>query len=489
MAYVTFLEGISTFNHFNNLIKSNNSKIEEKKIYECLPTEKIYKRINNKSPSCYNGKYPKTLLQPEKENKQFYDKVNVETTSTLWQLDSKQDFVWQGCDSQGNAIAILFDGHGSNYCLNIIKNLQIKYLIKLFEDETMDPITALETYTDISSLYSVNSGGCIVMCKIKPNKVELWSVGDSKGVIYKNNKLVKQTKEHDENYPGEIERLIKEKQTTLDKVTTTHKSLVLVNHGLKPSAPDYYNKVTHIEKLRFKFDPENKFNELTNDYAMSRSVGHCGLTSKIGENIEYVFIDYNDEDDIYVILASDGLWDVQEPDNDLLNYAKKGAYNTILVACNKWYEDKKWVHSWTHNCLKCKNRREAHFKKYKTYENDKIDESVTTLFTDGIRSDDIGIIVLNKKFKEKKPIINLMDSKETENAKTENAKTENAKIKEKYEKIYRLKKKSLWSNINKKDLHRRINEWKYCESNTCSEIIHSQNQYCEWCEIENEMYN
>ena len=467
--------------------------------YESLPNREIITRMNKHSPKCYNGYYPNNLLKPEEEIIEHCEKVSVEISSCLWQLDKKQDYTWQGCDMDGNAIAILFDGHGSNYCLNIIKNLSEENKIKLFEKDN-NPIEILEKITDISSYNSKDSGGCIVMCKITNDKVHLWSVGDSKGVIYKNNVVVSQTIEHNADYPGEIERLTKLKNCSKNQLTIKARSLLLANHGLRPSFPFYKNKVTHKEVLRFKFEPYNFHNYAENDYAMSRSVGHCGLSSPLGENIEYKCISFDNKDEVYVVLASDGLWDVQEANLELLNYIKKGAYNTCLVACNKWYEDKIWVHDWDHNCERCKKRRNT-YKINNFIEDYKNDESVTTdVF--GIGSDDIGIIVM------KKPEIKIEDEdvlfklqKEVFQSVRENLrkikinklkvnKLKNCLIKTKIKNNFKnYKIKFCWSKLNKKMLNSRKDEWKYCDNDHCSEIILVNKDLCEMCELEDELYN
>ena len=55
------------------------------------------------------------------------------STSSLWQLDKKQDWSFIGTDTYGNAIAIVFDGHGTDYCLSVMKHTPIKQLEALFE--------------------------------------------------------------------------------------------------------------------------------------------------------------------------------------------------------------------------------------------------------------------------------------------------------------------------------------------------------------------
>ena len=102
----------------------------------------------------------------------------------------------------------LYDGHGGKGCSYFLKKYLHKYIkefsfigIKnaIYEAEK----TFLDNYAIVKGLLTDKSGSCGVMALFKNNKCIIANVGDSRCLLFKNNRLVFSTRDHKPNEPFE----------------------------------------------------------------------------------------------------------------------------------------------------------------------------------------------------------------------------------------------------------------------------------------------
>jgi len=114
------------------------------------------------------------------------------------QLDKGQDLAVHGKYDKGYYIGV-FDGHGTNACINILRNLNYKNIAK-------DPVQIAKSTT--SWLY--NSGSTMNFTTIQIEDeiiVTNYNAGDSECIIFVNGELVFESVSHTLDKPGERERL------------------------------------------------------------------------------------------------------------------------------------------------------------------------------------------------------------------------------------------------------------------------------------------
>jgi protein phosphatase 1B len=207
----------------------------------------------------------------------------------------------------------VFDGHGgdeiSNYVskelINSILNadqelfellsLNITYLSEQYEDRLKNAITNGFLQLDNEmKLKFTKSGSTAVACLITPTQIYLINCGDSRGLIVSDNQIKIATKDHkpeDQNEKGRIKKA--------GGNVNNNRIKYFVNQSSKPRS-----------------------------LAVSRSLGdHHFKSNSIFNQIEqiviakpdiYVYERLNEKDE-FLILASDGIWDVYK-NEDLKQY-------------------------------------------------------------------------------------------------------------------------------------------------------------------------
>lgn len=433
----------------NCMVSSQSNEINQLLSYH--NNNELYERMNRLARREYNNVIPESLMSPTNNPQTICRKIKTNISASDWQLCKRQDYMWKGEDNNGNAIMVSCDGHGNDNLINLIKSITYKQWVHLFEDKNLNPVAALEIYFGTNNKNTIDSGVCIVMGKISNNKVEMWSAGDSRGVVYINDKLVLETRDHNIDYPGEINRLLKQTGCRRNKVFTNSTMLKM----LKPQPPRNIPRATTCNTYMVNFEPDNKYGE--NGIQPTRCLGHGGMTSLIGENIEYQVIDIKPTDDVYMVLASDGLWDIQDADSTVLSLAKYGAYYVSLYAGLKWYND--WEYQ----------------REY--------DKNVVTI-QKGISPDDINVVVAHK-YSSNIDFINMENNVLRVSNAWKSANTNVCLLHSNKNKCELLNNSSFPSL---EEFHRESSKI-YCENDYCAEYVVSNERYCSECLIENEIYN
>ena len=292
-----------------------------------------------------------------------------------WGLDSDQDVSRGGTISRGPfkdcQWMLVADGHGTLSTvprfLRSLSDLEFERCMS-----TNDPGAELEKL--LAAGYpggTEESGACIVMSRITLcGEIELWNAGDSRGIVLAERDgeitTLVRTVDHSADNRNELLRLLKEKYPdTLDKLPSDPSLTELQQAGLEcgllrtdskmmktlaPLASAGRPRATMGSGFRVNFSLFEK------DHQMSRSIGHqpLGVT---GNNWDYYRVRAPVGARVHVILASDGLWDV-EPSTDLLfEWCEAGGNAALHRLAERWVGDWDFEHHWTHNCAECHQRR------------------------------------------------------------------------------------------------------------------------------------
>lgn len=296
----------------------------------------------------------------------FKNLQTIKFEESIQQVDKKQDFVKIGTKPTFKWM-VLFDGHGENKVIECIQNM-------VWEDimDSNDIYAAVYAYIESlgNTLYS---GSTFSVIQIYKTYIKCGWVGDSQIRVYKNQKEIFRSLNHDSSNIEEIERYKKDLKFYIDN---RKDKLAVIN-------------ASTITKKNIKFFglQKSKFNT-SYALAMSHSLGHNGLTGNfITEKTIYLknyksMVDNDDDDDndscyscnfsefnsetetedddieeedteYKIIVASDGFWDMiideeviekKEDNNDekILADSQNGANELMQIAINRWKQ------SWTY---------------------------------------------------------------------------------------------------------------------------------------------
>ena len=179
-------------NKYKLYTKYKNIEIIKKAYYNY---KKFILRVNevrksNKKPFLNkNEMFPKDnyyKLNIKEDNLENYGMVS----SSLWNLDSKQDYVWT---KENNLLVV--DGHGTNILINWIRRLSDEILMTAFSGDN-NPIEYLEELLKSSYLYTKKTGACVTAIKIRESKIDIYKVGDANASVYINNEFIIETDDH-----------------------------------------------------------------------------------------------------------------------------------------------------------------------------------------------------------------------------------------------------------------------------------------------------
>ncbi len=283
----------------------------------------LRERMNKHAPKKYNNSYPEELLAPiVKRDNIVTDSSSIQICSSLWNLDSMQDWVhYIKLDnlSEGDNYAygmIVADGHGKS-------SKVIKWFEKQSDDfwneafnygnfECTSPINYVEKKLALSKLYTYNSGSTLIMILVNlDGNVQIWNVGDSKAMVICDNNIILETELHDATNKKEIERL---KEKHKEKGTEEHFLSPDVLFEVLPENENNMPVCTKSPSYRIIHDPLN-LDSCANYLQATRSIGHwpLGIT---GTNVDYYTTTIPKKcRDWHIIAASDGVWDVIRNDN------------------------------------------------------------------------------------------------------------------------------------------------------------------------------
>jgi serine/threonine protein phosphatase PrpC len=274
---------------------------------------------------------PEPEPEPEEAEKNF---GVMRLEKNVRQLCKGQDEVICGefVNSEGRKGMYIgvYDGHGTNACINIIRNTDQSELMS--NENPVDVIIQkIEEHRITTRESMLNSGSTFVYAKIYTDnlendglgKIEIGNVGDSQLVVFINGECVFKTTPQTADNPKELERLLRENRVNVIKP---------VLNELKPVVHD--EKYLIIEKgtrCNFRF---------CSQLVPSQSLGHVNYT---GYDPEYKEIKFDlKKDHVKIVCASDGLW-------DMLDKEEEKEYH-ILQSCDAngicEFAENRWRQSW-----------------------------------------------------------------------------------------------------------------------------------------------
>ena len=270
----------------------------------------------------------------------------IDITTKLTQLCKAQDFIIseQAFDKNTGELfswIVVFDGHGSNKCINFIRQIPIEDMIEFIISD--NPIENLSEYIDNNLVLESSSGSTMCLIKIYLNRIICINCGDSQAAIYKNGKIEFITEEH--NYKNEKEKLRLE-----NNVNYLPSSNIQIEDN---------NTLISVYSEYIEWEGEN-YTKL----ACSQCLGHDGITGCVPDT---VIIPITNGDRFKVILGSDGLWDMIMKDNEE-EIGELYGMNAEQIM-NKVVD--RWLQPW--NMIdRVNNNPIIHHSKYKPYQCDDI---------------------------------------------------------------------------------------------------------------------
>jgi serine/threonine protein phosphatase PrpC len=244
----------------------------------------------------------------------------VDINSKINQLSKKQDYIIseQAIDNETGELfnwSVVFDGHGSNDCIQFIRNIPMQTMNEFVSGN--QPIENLAKYINDNLKLRNSSGSTMCLIKIYQNRIVCINCGDSQAAVYKNGKLEFITELH--SFKNEKERV-----RLSDNVTYI---------------PSYDIEVVDGSTLISAYSEYIEWNEDYTKLACSQALGHNGVTGCVPDT---VVIPITPGDRFKVIIGSDGLWDmiIKKNDEDMLQLWGMDADAIMKQTTERWLQ--KW---------------------------------------------------------------------------------------------------------------------------------------------------
>lgn len=223
-----------------------------------------------------------------------------------------QDMVIQGKLRNGNIWYLVADGHGKYEVINRLRELDYGTIM-----EHEKPIDII--YNDINALPDTfNSGATISLVMITPSKISCYWRGDSTIKVWEGSDKVFESASHDDTHVKEVQRMNQMGISTLDSWTPK----ILSPDTLTMVQKKYF--VLGVDKISGKADRMN----------MTNCLGHNNKAR--GETEEY-HITMKPSVEYTTIVASDGLWDIVAPEDQLTEF--KEASHLCDFAVERWKQE------------------------------------------------------------------------------------------------------------------------------------------------------
>jgi len=240
--------------------------------------------------------------------------------SYVKQASSNQDFAFSGKSNNGEFDYIgVADGHGkvlnAKYPTNILKQLNFNEFLQndTYFEEIMEK-------TNIKESHGVGSTLCV--CRIFPDKFEFSWVGDSTGKLYKDDKCIWKTNDHDIYNKEEEQRLI-------------DNHVEIKTDGIFDIKVKNPTTIMSIPSKLFCFSINDRLN-------MTHALGHVGIT---GSHISRKIIPREECVSYKVVCATDGLWSmVCDEDDKFIGDVNESSEKIATFAFDRWL--KKWKHEY-----------------------------------------------------------------------------------------------------------------------------------------------
>jgi serine/threonine protein phosphatase PrpC len=263
--------------------------------------------------------------------------MNSEIDYCCIQLNKNEDFITRGqCVSEeGESFQyiIVLDGHGD------ITRQMMPYVRGLDFDSIMChkcPATYLNDLLNEGNRFHIRAGCTFACAKIFDNRVESITVGDSNVYIYVNNELVYLSPDHNITNSEEIQRL---EEAGITYKTQDDQTFKLISPT--SLAPDMSQSIHFLTPTPY-IEPDTGCELFI---AMTQTLGHHGIT---GLKPYRKTILFQDTDKVDVIVATDGVWDIIDPEliaEDKTMILQASAKDIAKEAANRWRQGWNYIYN------------------------------------------------------------------------------------------------------------------------------------------------
>ena len=252
---------------------------------------------------------------------------HVRSCQSIIQLSKGQDHGISGCGIDNKTeepftYHAIFDGHGTDTCINFIRNLTLREPHKMREMmETEDPVLTLANHITDSRIVSKmeSSGSTMNMVRVFANRIECFNCGDSQAIVFVNGIPVYKTVKH--HAFNEVER---KRVTEMGCKFAVSFSIAVVDEENMHGA--------YSERVIFPTTPDMP---LPLNLAPTQALGHNSKTGYVPSKHE---IPIDDSSEVKIVIASDGVWDMRmaNPDDSVHDLIKMSAEDISLQSKARW---------------------------------------------------------------------------------------------------------------------------------------------------------
>jgi len=273
----------------------------------------------------------------------------VVTTSDMNQLGSGQDFVTHGKIEGEFDYLVVADGHGKGKITDLLSSPTFDWDGIVKHDSATTVLASINKAILLNVLNTYNDGSTLTIVKIFPKEIVVYWMGDSQAQIKINDTHYKTKNDNAASVMKEIE------EGTVS-VTKPHWSLNILNDTDVTVTEAYYFNLLNGEKL-----------------AMIRALGHEYNTV---QTMHEMSLPIKLEDEVRILVATDGLWDVVYEPELLSKFPEYDAMDFTKLASDRWLQE--W------NYIVPSIFKDAHGNTYPT-EKTKLDSA-----------DDVGVVVYKR---------------------------------------------------------------------------------------------
>jgi len=217
----------------------------------------------------------------------------LDINAKVKQLSKGQDYIMtdQTIDMETGEVfswAAVFDGHGSNDCIDFIRQIPSAIINDIVVSKK--PVQELAKYINDNLKLTHASGSTMCLVKFYRNRIECINCGDSQVVVFRNGSIKFISKEHNFSNKNERNRL----------------------EGKAKFIPSMNIKMADYDTLISVYSEYILWNDDCTQLACTQALGHNGVT---GYAPDRTIIPIDPNDTYKIIIGSDGLWDMIMMDN------------------------------------------------------------------------------------------------------------------------------------------------------------------------------
>ena len=249
-------------------------------------------------------------------------KITIEHVSE--KMCKGQDETWDGTfvdeeTGETGRWGMVTDGHGTDKCIRFLRSIS-KSEMNGFVGRK-DPVGALFEHVNLyAGVYAGEcSGSTLCLIKVYKDRVVCINCGDSQAVVYKNGCMEFISVEHNCLNPKEKDRLA-------------------AKYGDMLYRPSGNIELVSPVRMIGSYTEYACFPNTNMQLAVTQALGHRGVT---GYAADVTVIPYDPQDDVRVIIGSDGFWDMTMRKNEaeMASLANMPCHELLNFALGRWLQE------------------------------------------------------------------------------------------------------------------------------------------------------